>query len=61
MMLDLKNILWSTRGQNWGFRFILKPEEYGRHEDWLSYYEKMFKSDFADEISVDREIGRAHV
>lgn len=53
MILDLKNILWSTRGQNWGFRFLLKPSEYRESKDWLSHYEKMFKSSSIDEIAID--------
>jgi hypothetical protein len=44
MNLDLDSILWSTRGYNWGFRFPLQPQKYGKDcQDWLGHYEKMFE------------------
>jgi hypothetical protein len=43
MNIDLDSVLWSTRGYNWGFRFPLQPQKYGKDcQDWLGHYEKMF-------------------
>jgi hypothetical protein len=49
MNIDLDSILWSTRGYNWGFRFPLQPQKYGKDcQDWLGHYEKMFEQ-FGDD------------
>jgi hypothetical protein len=49
MNIDLDSILWSTRGYNWGFRFPLQPQKYGKDcQDWLEHYEKMFEQ-FGDD------------
>lgn len=39
--MKLTNILWSTRGQNWGFRLLLLPEL--DCSDWLDARHSMFR------------------
>jgi len=38
-----ENILWSTRGKEWGFRFIHKPEKYSEFSELI--YQKIFPTD----------------
>lgn len=49
MNIDLDSILWSTRGYDWGFRFLIQPNKYGEYyQDWLEHYKKMFEQ-FGDD------------
>lgn len=52
MSFNLYNMLWSTRGYDWGFRFILQPEI--NNQDWLEHYEKMFKQSNDNDIQVSK-------
>lgn len=38
--MNLKSLLWSTRGRDWGFRRLLEPDI--RCDNWLQSYKTMF-------------------
>jgi hypothetical protein len=46
--MNLDNILWITRGNQWGFRILLKPQL--ECEDWFDIYELIF-----DQNSTEKE------
>lgn len=46
------SLIWATRGQTWGFRFIRD----GRFKDPLKVYDNVF-SDVGDEPEVYRRVG----
>ncbi|WP_204138052.1 hypothetical protein [Halomicronema sp. CCY15110] len=41
--MNLQNVLWSTRGEDWGFRFLLHPNINVASRNWLEIYEEVFK------------------
>lgn len=45
--MKLTNILWSTRGQDWGFRMLRRPEL--GCNDWLDVHHEMFRESKAVE------------
>jgi hypothetical protein len=40
MAVGLKNLLWSARGYDWGFRILRHPDE---RQNWLHVYENVFR------------------
>ena len=46
--MNLDNILWITRGNQWGFRILLKPQL--ECEDWFNVYDLIF-----DQNSTEKE------
>ena len=41
--MKLENLLWSTRGKEWGFRFLHVPQRYS--VEWSDIYQKIFGND----------------
>jgi hypothetical protein len=41
--IDINNLLWSTRGKEWGFRFIHTPLDHSKH--WEAIYLGIFGKD----------------
>jgi hypothetical protein len=50
MNLDLNNILWSTAGRDWEFRFLLEPEQC---DDWVAYHRSIFQPSAANETDIN--------
>ena len=41
--IELKNLLWSSRGKEWGFRFLHIPQQCYKY--WDSIYQEVFSKD----------------
>jgi hypothetical protein len=50
MNLDLNNILWSTAGRDWEFRFLLEPKQC---DDWVAYHRSIFQPSATNETDIN--------
>jgi hypothetical protein len=50
MNLNLNNILWSTSGRDWEFRFLLEPKQC---DDWVAYHRSIVQPSTANETDVN--------
>lgn len=51
--LDLKNVLWRTRGQHWDYSFVLRPV-FPRVDSWYDVHVKVFAGISPDIVPVNR-------
>ena len=52
MELDLKNVLLRTRGRNWGYSFVLRPQK-PDIDSWYDVHVKVFEGRSLDSVPVN--------